>query len=149
MASSDKNKKRSSGTGSSAARKSAGSPAGSKKASGRSSSTAAARPAKGQKAAVKDGKSQSGGLGGRWSRARQRAKSGAGRSAAGKGEKRGLGKFFKDVRIELRKVTWPTRKDLFQSTLVVIVAVAIAGAYTGALDFVFSRIVQFFQGLIG
>jgi preprotein translocase subunit SecE len=148
LASNDKNKKRSSGAGSAAARKSSGTSAGSRKPSGGSSSTAT-KQAKGQKASAKDGKSSSGGLGGRWKRARQSAKSGSTARAAAKGEKRGLGKFLKDVRIELRKVTWPTRKDLFQSTIVVIVAVAIAGAYTGALDFIFSRIVQFFQGLMG
>ena len=43
------------------------------------------------------------------------------------------------MRIELGKVTWPTRKDLMQSTLVVLVAVAIATVYTGVLDFVFSK----------
>jgi preprotein translocase SecE subunit len=42
-------------------------------------------------------------------------------------EKRGLTKFLRDVRIELGKVTWPTRKDLVQSTLVVLVAVGISG----------------------
>ena len=53
-----------------------------------------------------------------------------------------MGQFLKDVRMEMRKVTWPTRKDLVQSTLVVLVAVAIAGAYTGALDFIFSQVVD-------
>jgi len=62
---------------------------------------------------------------------------------AGKtGERRGIGKFLHDVRVEMGKVTWPTRKDLLQSTVVVLVAVAIATAYTGVLDFVFSRIVE-------
>jgi preprotein translocase subunit SecE len=59
--------------------------------------------------------------------------------AAKPGEKRGLMKFLKDVRIELGKVTWPTRKDLIQSTIVVLVAVAIATAYCFALDTVFSK----------
>jgi preprotein translocase subunit SecE len=54
-------------------------------------------------------------------------------------EKRGLGKFLRDVRVEMGKVTWPTRKDLAQSTLVVLVAVGIATAYTGVLDFVFEK----------
>ena len=40
-------------------------------------------------------------------------------------------KFLRDVRIEMGKVTWPTRKDLVQSTIVVLVAVAIAAAYHG------------------
>jgi preprotein translocase subunit SecE len=57
-------------------------------------------------------------------------------------EKRGLGKFLRDVRVEMGKVTWPTRKDLAQSTLVVLVAVAIAAVYTFALDEVFSQIVD-------
>lgn len=58
-------------------------------------------------------------------------------------EKKGLMKFLRDVRIEMGKVTWPTRKDLAQSTLVVLVAVAIAAAYTSVLDFGFSKIVDF------
>jgi preprotein translocase subunit SecE len=62
--------------------------------------------------------------------------------AARPAEKKGLTKFLRDVRIEMGKVTWPTRKDLLQSTVVVLVAVAIATAYTGVLDFVFSRIVE-------
>ena len=51
-------------------------------------------------------------------------------------------KFLRDVRIELGKVTWPTRKDLAQSTLVVLVAVAIAAIYTAVLDFGFSKLVD-------
>ena len=59
--------------------------------------------------------------------------------AARPGEKRGFMKFLRDVRVEMGKVTWPTRKDLAQSTLVVLVAVAIATVYTGVLDFVFDK----------
>ena len=57
-------------------------------------------------------------------------------------EKKGFMKFLRDVRVEMGKVTWPTRKDLAQSTLVVLVAVAIAAVYTFALDEVFSQIVD-------
>jgi preprotein translocase subunit SecE len=58
-------------------------------------------------------------------------------------EKKGLMKFLRDVRVEMGKVTWPTRKDLAQSTLVVLVAVAIATAYTGVLDFIFEKALAF------
>jgi preprotein translocase subunit SecE len=71
---------------------------------------------------------------------RQKAKAPA-KSGRG-GEKRGLMRFLRDVRIELGKVTWPTRKDLIQSTIVVLVAVGIATVYTGVLDFVFSKAVD-------
>ncbi len=63
-------------------------------------------------------------------------------------EKKGFMKFLRDVRIEMGKVTWPTRKDLAQSTLVVLVAVAIAAAYTSVLDFGFSKIADFIINLI-
>ena len=60
------------------------------------------------------------------------------------GQKQGFSmvKFLRDVRLELSKVTWPTRNELLMSTVVVLVAVAIAGAYTGALDWVFEHVLQ-------
>lgn len=64
-------------------------------------------------------------------------------------EKRGFMRFLRDVRIELGKVTWPTRKDLIQSTIVVLVAVAIATVYTGLLDVVFSKAVDLVLKVIG
>ena len=64
------------------------------------------------------------------------------------GEKRGLMKFLKDVRIEMGKVTWPTRKDLMQSTLVVLVAVAIATVYCFGLDTVFAKTVDVILSVI-
>ena len=68
--------------------------------------------------------------------------------AAKPGEKRGLMKFLKDVRIELGKVTWPTRKDLMQSTLVVLVAVGIATAYCFGLDTIFAKTVDVILSVI-
>jgi preprotein translocase subunit SecE len=68
--------------------------------------------------------------------------------AAKTGEKRGLGKFLRDVRVEMGKVTWPTRKDLAQSTLVVLVAVAIAAVYTLVLDTAFDKAVAFVVNLL-
>jgi preprotein translocase subunit SecE len=62
---------------------------------------------------------------------------------SGRTEKKGgFGKFLRDVRVELSKVTWPTRSDLTQSTIVVLVAVAIATIYTGVLDFVFHQVMR-------
>jgi preprotein translocase subunit SecE len=66
-------------------------------------------------------------------------------SAKGKGkagEKKPRGSFLRDVRAEMSKVSWPTRKDLIQSTIVVLVAVAIAAIYTDVLDTIFSRVVD-------
>ena len=72
------------------------------------------------------------------------------KSRSGKpAEKKGFMRFLRDVRIELGKVTWPTRKDLIQSTIVVLVAVAIATVYTGLLDVVFSKAVDLVLKVIG
>ena len=73
----------------------------------------------------------------------KRGAAGRAKSGARKGEKKGIGQFLRDVRVEMGKVTWPTRSDLVQSTWVVLVAVAIAAAYIFALDSVFSRALSY------
>ncbi|MHB1342797.1 MAG: preprotein translocase subunit SecE [Thermoleophilia bacterium] len=52
------------------------------------------------------------------------------------------GRFLREVRTEMSKVTWPPRQELTQATLVVIVAVAIAATYIGLLDLVWSSLVN-------
>ena len=53
-----------------------------------------------------------------------------------------VSRFFNEVVVELRKVSWPTRNALLQATAIVLVAVAIIAAYFAALDFVFRRLVD-------
>jgi len=50
--------------------------------------------------------------------------------------------YFKNVKIELSKVTWPTKKEAIRLTVVVIVISLIFAALIGALDMLFSYIVQ-------
>ena len=45
-----------------------------------------------------------------------------------------LGIFFEEVKAELKKCSWPTRKELLGSAAVVVVAVIILGAYVGLCD---------------
>jgi preprotein translocase subunit SecE len=49
--------------------------------------------------------------------------------------------FIKEARAELRKVTWPNRKQLISSTIVVIITVALVAVFLGIVDLVFSRLV--------
>jgi preprotein translocase subunit SecE len=49
--------------------------------------------------------------------------------------------FLQDVHAETRKVSWPSRKDVFGSTLVVIVAVFIIASFLGIIDFALSLII--------
>jgi preprotein translocase subunit SecE len=48
----------------------------------------------------------------------------------------GVRTFVEDVRNELKKCSWPTRAELFESTVVVIVSVLIVGVFVGASDVV-------------
>jgi preprotein translocase subunit SecE len=43
------------------------------------------------------------------------------------------------VRSELKKVTWPSRKEVYSTTLVVIATSIFFGFYLWGLDIVFSR----------
>jgi len=50
--------------------------------------------------------------------------------------------FFGEVKTELTKVSWPTRKELVGATWIVIVVTAILTAYIGILDFLLSKAVS-------
>ena len=51
-------------------------------------------------------------------------------------------RFLTEVIAELRKVSWPTRAQLAQSTAVVLLVVAIVSIYLAILDSIFSRVVD-------
>jgi preprotein translocase subunit SecE len=50
--------------------------------------------------------------------------------------------FLREVRIELSKVTWPTRKDTIASTSVVLVIVILIAAFLGIVDLGLSRLMR-------
>ncbi len=50
--------------------------------------------------------------------------------------------FFREVQVELKKVTWPTRKQTTGTTIVVIIFVFIIAAFLGLFDYSLSRLVQ-------
>ena len=51
-------------------------------------------------------------------------------------------RFAKDVRGELRRVSWPDRDQLRQSTAVVLIIVIVLAVYVAAVDFVFQNLVR-------
>lgn len=50
--------------------------------------------------------------------------------------------FMTEVAVELKKSSWPTRKELVDSTVVVIITLLILGAFVALADFVFLRLVS-------
>ena len=54
---------------------------------------------------------------------------------------RRIGKFLKEVRLEMMKVTWPNRKEVSGATWVVIVTVLIISLFIGIIDLALMRLV--------
>ena len=50
--------------------------------------------------------------------------------------------FLIETKNELKKVTWPTKDELKESTRVVIVASLIVTAFIGVVDQILNRIIQ-------
>lgn len=52
-------------------------------------------------------------------------------------------KFLLEVKAELLKVTWPTKAQVIRLTGVVVAISLLVGLYIGALDLIFTKLVEF------
>jgi preprotein translocase subunit SecE len=52
-------------------------------------------------------------------------------------------KFLQETQRELAKVTWPSRQQTQNMTLLVIIVSVLVGAYLGLLDIVFQKLMSF------
>ena len=57
--------------------------------------------------------------------------------------------FFKQVRSEVKKVTWPTRAETTQSTIAVMIMVVIASLFLFFADQIISWVIRLILGLNG
>jgi preprotein translocase subunit SecE len=57
--------------------------------------------------------------------------------------------FLRDSRAELKKVTWPSRKEVTSTTLVVIVATIFFGFFLFFMDVIFSWAITQVKSLLG
>ncbi|MDR0294370.1 MAG: preprotein translocase subunit SecE [Oscillospiraceae bacterium] len=64
-----------------------------------------------------------------------------------------LSRWFRETKSELKKVVWPTRKQLVNNTAIVVASVVLVGIVIAGLDAVFllviHRFLPFVVGLIG
>ena len=56
------------------------------------------------------------------------------------------GKWFRDMKSELKKVQWPTRKQTINNTLIVIACVVVVGIFIALFDFVASEAIGLLIG---
>ena len=54
--------------------------------------------------------------------------------------------FLESVKIELGKVTWPTRKETVATTGVVVVIIFLISIYLGACDLVLAKLMRLILG---
>jgi len=50
--------------------------------------------------------------------------------------------FLSEAKVELKKVTWPTRKELLSTTAIVIVLVLIISLFLGIVDFGLVKLIK-------
>ncbi len=56
-------------------------------------------------------------------------------------------KFIRQVRQELRQVTWPTRKETGITTIMVFIMVTLAAIFLTSVDWVWAQLVQIVLGV--
>ncbi len=50
--------------------------------------------------------------------------------------------YFREVYLEAKRVTWPSRKDTIKGTYIVLVTVVIAAVFLGIVDVGLAKIIQ-------
>jgi len=53
-----------------------------------------------------------------------------------------LVKFLREVKLELKKVSWPSRREISGSTGVVIMSVVIVSVYLGVVDNILQQLMR-------
>ena len=58
----------------------------------------------------------------------------------------GLVRYLKETRAELRKVTWPTRQQAINLTLIVLAVTIVMALFLGAVDLIFATLMRLLAG---
>jgi preprotein translocase subunit SecE len=54
--------------------------------------------------------------------------------------------FFRESKAELKKVSWPTKKQVWYSTLVVVALTVVLSVYLGLVDLLLTELLRWFIG---
>lgn len=57
--------------------------------------------------------------------------------------------FLSEVKAEIKKVTWPSRNEVYSTTIVVIIATIFFGFYLFFMDLIFSWIISQIKSFFG
>ena len=72
----------------------------------------------------------------------EQVKTSGGGEAGGGGWLSNTRTFFTEVRNEMRRVTWPSRREVYATTVVVILVSAFFGVYLWGLDLAIDKVIR-------
>ena len=72
----------------------------------------------------------------------------AGTNSKPQAQQNGNGKFVREVRSELKKVVWPTKKELVNYTIAVFIAVILISVIIGIVDTVFAELFKLLKSAV-
>lgn len=52
--------------------------------------------------------------------------------------------FLKEVKTEIKKINWPTKKEVFRHTIIVLVISIIVAIFLGGLDYIYTLLMEKF-----
>lgn len=58
-------------------------------------------------------------------------------------------RFFRETKMEMKKVIWPTKRELINYTIMVVVATIVVMAIIGVADGVFSQLFNLLRAAVG
>ena len=76
----------------------------------------------------------------------QKKKPAANKKSAITKKQSGIRRFYRETMGELRKVTWPTREEAINLTVIVIAVTFGMSAFLGIVDFLFTRLFALILG---
>lgn len=65
-----------------------------------------------------------------------------------KKKKKSLKSFFTEIKAELKKVTWPSKSQLVNNTLVILIFIAVVTVILALLDTAFAKLFEFVTKLV-
>lgn len=58
-------------------------------------------------------------------------------------------RFFRDIKGEVKKIVWPSKKQVVNNTVIVIVVVVIAAIFVACFDTIATFLIHLFTNLLG
>lgn len=68
-------------------------------------------------------------------------------AAAAKKPRKSIVKYFKDTKSEFKKVVWPSKKTVFNNTVVVLIMLIVSGIFVWGIDTLFITLVRLALGM--